>query len=166
MFPSSDAQSKAGSFSFTDLKAIRRRHFCGCPGSFVLAGLVVSSFLLVATVSQVTHWKRSPGWIRAFILLCQGQVFLKVSQNPGDPSCLLICSRTRLRCWMHLQVYIDKIFEVPWRKKSWPEGRLSVGSSQLRFGITGMGWWCLLSCLLMFSHLSGWQVSPSLQLMK
>lgn len=44
VFPCCDAQSKAGSFSVADLKAIRRRHFCGYPGGFVLAGRVVSPF--------------------------------------------------------------------------------------------------------------------------
>lgn len=31
-------------FSIAVLKAIRRRHFCGCTGSFVLAGRMVSFF--------------------------------------------------------------------------------------------------------------------------
>lgn len=90
-----------------------------------------SAFFLPTTVGQVTCWKRSPSQcIRAVVLLCLGQTFLKVSQNPGGSSRSLIRSRsTRLCRWMSLEVYTDKMPEVPWREKSRPGGRFTVRKS-------------------------------------
>lgn len=102
-------RARLGFFSIAVLKAIRRRHFCGCTGGFVLSGCVFS-FFIVATVGQVACWKRSPSqWIRAVILFCLGQTF---SKGISEPRGFKLFAHPQQE---HKTVLLNKSLSLRWR---------------------------------------------------